>query len=54
MISHDWNLESGSMGWVGFFYQLAVGMLSPKVRMGGGGGGNAQRSEVRIYIEKRK
>ena len=47
-MSCDWNVESGSMG--RFYYQLAVGMLGPKVSMGG----NAQRSEVRININKRK
>ena len=28
----DWNMESGSMG--RFYYQLAVGTIGPKVRMG--------------------
>ena len=39
-----------------FYYQLAVGTFGPKVRIGGVGGGvgNAQRSEVRISINKRE
>ena len=51
LMSCDWNVESGSMG--RFYYQLAVGMLGPKVKMGGGGGGgNAQRSGYSIGMGK--
>ena len=35
LMACDWNMESGSMG--RFYYQLAVGMLGPKVKMGGVG-----------------
>ena len=47
----DWNMESGSMG--RFYYQLAVGTIGPKVRMGGGGGEKMHKSQRSGYSKKK-